>query len=688
MSVSFEPAKTYQAGGDDVQRAAIADLNGDGVPDLVVPTAEGLAALLGNGVGGFNAPTLDTAVGGSGAVSVGDLNSDGHPDVVDGGAVLLGNGAGGFGAPTYLATPVGIYSQAIGDFNADGKLDVVTAEQGFTVSGLSVFLGDGAGGFSADSFTPLGGFPFDLLGQLGTADVNGDGRTDVVAATSGMGFPGGDVTFFGDGTGELTASNSYSVNLRGGPFVLADVNGDGRPDLITTEGSQTIDVLLNTGSGFAAPVTINAGEDVLSLSVADVNGDGHPDLVVGRETFQGVGSVAVLTGDGKGGFAAPVVYADPGLTAVFQGEGPVFVGTADLNGDGRPDIVVANADGSVNVLLNDTAPCYLRGTRLLTVRGEVPVEALCVGDLVVTMLGRGAALKPVRWLGHRRLALTHHPRPDEANPIRIRAGALGDGQPLRDLLVSPAHRLRLDETLIRAVDLVNGATIVQEAAATVEYWHVELNGHDILLAEGCEAESYQDTGNRADFDNGVAIALHPVLDGDAAEPCLPYALPGSALRDRLARRAEALGWSRCRAPLPFLIAADGIRIQPVRRGDRYRFTLPANCTEAWLCSRAARPCDTDPLATDRRCLGLPLVQMRFDQREIPLHDTRLTEGFCEPECDASGWTWRWTNGRAHLPIAALVGSVASLELTLDHQVLQYWDAPAIAPVAHQEALVG
>ena len=362
--------------------------------------------------------------------------------------------------------------------------------------------------------------------------------------------------------------------------------------------------------------------------------------------------------------------------AVASFVSPGFIVSGDL----------ASADTSSP---SPTAPCYGRGTRILTARGEVPVEDLLVGDLAVTTLGRGAALKPVRWLGHRRLALAGHPHPDDAKPIRIRAGALADGKPHRDLLVSPGHRLHLDGGLIRAIDLVNAATIVQESPDSVEYWHVELDQHDILLAEGVEAESYQDTGNRNGFENGHVTVLHPVLDAQALQPCLPYATPSTALRARLLQRADELGWTRSGDPQPWL-EVDGRRIDPIRRGERYRFALPAGCNEARLRSRAGRPRDTEPAAADTRRLGLSLVRLSVcgpaGSREVRLDDDLLRDGFSHIEQDESGWAWRWTDGDARLPLASLARGreITALEIALDPQQLLFWQAPAAIAVREPE----
>ncbi len=135
------------------------------------------------------------------------------------------------------------------------------------------------------------------------------------------------------------------------------------------------------------------------------------------------------------------------------------------------------------------------------------MEALRVGDLVLTASGR---LAPVRWLGHREVAPARHPLPFDVMPVRVTAGALGDGVPMRDLVLSPDHAVFAGSRLVPIRHLINGISIVPEWRSRVTYWHVELDRHDVILAEGTPCESYLDTGNRGAFANGgKAVALHP-----------------------------------------------------------------------------------------------------------------------------------------------------------------------------------
>ena len=170
--------------------------------------------------------------------------------------------------------------------------------------------------------------------------------------------------------------------------------------------------------------------------------------------------------------------------------------------------------------------------------GERPVETLCTGTQVITLVDGEEVPRTVRWLGHRRIDLTRHPRPETVAPIRIERDAFADNVPHRDLLVSPDHAIFVDGMLICARQLVNGTTIRRETGWTsVDYYHVELNEHAILLAEGLPAESYLDTGNRGFFANaGAPLVLHPDLTDETDYPtreagsCAPFVSDEASVR--------------------------------------------------------------------------------------------------------------------------------------------------------------
>ena len=193
-----------------------------------------------------------------------------------------------------------------------------------------------------------------------------------------------------------------------------------------------------------------------------------------------------------------------------------------------------------------TNPCFAFGTLIRTARGDIAVEDLAIGDLVVTTSG---AHRPIRWLGHRRVDCARHPRPADVLPVLIAAHAFGDARPARDLLVSPGHAICVDalgEILIPAGALVDGGAICQVPVDTVTYWHVELDSHDILLAENLPAESYLEMANRGFFAENGTVVLAATPDAAVrthADFCRAFHEAGplvEAARRQLAARASSL----------------------------------------------------------------------------------------------------------------------------------------------------
>jgi hypothetical protein len=200
--------------------------------------------------------------------------------------------------------------------------------------------------------------------------------------------------------------------------------------------------------------------------------------------------------------------------------------------------------------------CFAEGTMIETVTGPRRVESLAVGDEVVTLLGGPGQIV---WVGSRRVDCARHPRPETVWPVRIAAGAFGQGVPVRDLFVSPDHAVFINDVLVPARLLINGTSIVQVKRDHVKYYHLELPEHAAILAEGLAVESYLDTGDRWQFDDGAVILLFP--DFAAFTPAVtmawetrgaaPLVMTGKALdqaREWLARQTKP--------PVPGIFAAD------------------------------------------------------------------------------------------------------------------------------------
>ncbi|GGC60259.1 Hint domain-containing protein [Chelatococcus reniformis] len=188
--------------------------------------------------------------------------------------------------------------------------------------------------------------------------------------------------------------------------------------------------------------------------------------------------------------------------------------------------------------------CFLAGTLIATPAGERRVEDLAAGDLVLTAAGES---RPVLWIGRQSVAALFA-EPLRSYPIRIAAGALDEAVPVRDLYVSPDHGLLVDGVLVQAGALVNGTTIsrVNEPAPHFVYYHIELEDHALVLADGAVAETFVDNVTRRRFDNWAEYeALFGEREAHIAELELPRVkaarqLP-RAIRERLTARADALG---------------------------------------------------------------------------------------------------------------------------------------------------
>ncbi len=337
-------------------------------------------------------------------------------------------------------------------------------------------------------------------------------------------------------------------------------------------------------------------------------------------------------------------------TVTFQRD---FTGSPGTAGFQLTDGSGHNVSASIDPFFFTAADiaCFLRGTLIWTEWGEVPVEDLVIGDEVVILTGEA---RPIKWIGHRAYDGRFVTANRNVLPILIEAGALADRVPTRDLFVSPEHALYIDGALVPAGLLVNGATIRQvESVERLEYFHIELDTHEVILAEGMPAESFVDCDNRFMFQNGDEFArLYPGDARPAWEFCAPRLEVGSAeltaIRAALLGRAEAFGDRLTDDPdLHMIVDGETVRAYATG-GDVCSFTIPAGSATVWLASRSAIPAEGEASSPDRRRLGVSVE--RIVLRELGLcaaiehaHPS-LREGFHD---DESGH--RWTDGMAHLP---------------------------------------
>ncbi len=319
--------------------AVIGDFNGDGIPDLAITEGDSvgdISVLLGKGGGSFQ-PPINTPSGAAGAIVAADFNRDGKLDVafadINGTAVALGNGDGTFGAPLRVVTSAAAVPAGgvlAGDFNNDGKQDLVVLQNGFlTPNPIFVLLGNGDG-----TFQPAKQFGGSSLVAEGIAagDFNRDGKLDLAIAVNG----GGIGVMLGNGDGTFQNPVMYATDEAPGGLTVADLNGDGIPDIVAI--ARKVDVFLGKGNGtFAPAVTYSPGAYPYAVATGDFNADGKIDVALA--TFGSVSALSVLFGNGDGTLQPPVLISASGI--------PFSLTVGDLNGDGIADLVFPSNPGFI-----------------------------------------------------------------------------------------------------------------------------------------------------------------------------------------------------------------------------------------------------------------------------------------------------------------------------------------------------
>jgi antigen 43 len=383
--------------------------------------------------------------------------------------------------------------------------------------------------------------------------------------TGGAGSePGSGVSISGSGTvtnqsGGTISGAGYGIKIStGGATILNAGQIGGTNEAVELAPGYTNRLILDPGAIFNG--TVNGGntvgaEYVTTIELASAAASG---TITGLGTqFLNFGSIAFdsgakwfISGDTSGlngtisGFASGDTIEITGITATGSNfsDGVLTLseasGSADLDLSGSfttSEFVVTPVSGGDDVTLS----CFRAGTRIRTTRGEVPVEHLRIRDHVEALLS--GAPEPIMWIGHRNVDCTRHPDPKQVWPLRVAIGAFGPGLPHREVFLSPDHAVFMNGVLIPIKYLINGATIAQVPVDHVTYYHIELDNHDVLLAEGLPAESYLDTGDRSDFANGGgSVQLFPnfPIRMWEAKGCAPLVVTGPEL-DAVRRHVNA-----------------------------------------------------------------------------------------------------------------------------------------------------
>lgn len=431
--------------------------------------------------------------------------------LVDVGGTLYGTTFNGGSASSYGTLfsydPGSGQEQVLVSFNANDGAN----PHGAVIDVGGILYGTTQSGGAGTSYGTL--FAYDVatakLQTLFSFD-NTDGATPVgslidvsgtLYGTTNYGGTSGDGTLFAydlaAGTLE-TLANFNGTNGHSPYGGVIDVNG-------TLYGTTISGGTADAGTLFA--YNIAAGTlDALASFTGPSGGGPAAGLLDVNGTLYGTTINDGTAGDGSL-FAYNIAGNSLQTLVTFNGNnGSVPIGgLIDINGTlyGTTSSGGSATDGT---LFSYTLACFAEGTEILTECGEVPVEDLAVGVRVATLSGR---LARIAWLGHRTVEPQRHPRPYDVNPIRVHADAFGKNLPAGDLILSPDHAVLVDGSLIPIRHLANGTSIAQEPRTRITYWHVELDRHDAILAEGLACETYLDTGNRDAFAGEAATRLHP-----------------------------------------------------------------------------------------------------------------------------------------------------------------------------------
>ena len=465
--------------------------------------------------------------------------------------------------------------------------------------------GNGGGGGAAaggDIFIQYGGTLTIESGTLGAGVVDGGkggagGGTQGVAGGDGQGLGGGLFLMFNQ-TVTFDPRLGQTVTIAGVIADQAEGNPADQAGSLIMNGPGTLIIAADNVPGPSAPqggftggITIEDGTVVLAaVGAAGAGAITFQNAAVIDPTIEFTWSNAPnneIDGFGSGdkiqidGFLeTSLSYTGNQLTVVGTDPTGTTVETVVLTipGETTADFQVEPFAPGQTFTVIEYAACYCRGTRIATKRGQKRVESLRIGDKVRTASG---ALRPIKWIGKRSYGGRFVTGRKDILPVCIKAGALAENVPRRDLRISPNHAMYLAGVLIEAKDLINGVSIVQEqGVGTLEYFHVELDTHDVIIAEGALSESFIDDDSRGMFHNAPEhAALFPDERPAPASYCAPRLEEGYEVEDARQRLAARAGLT---AGVPQLGTLRGC-VDRIRATSISGWAQNSNAPEAPVC---------------------------------------------------------------------------------------------------------
>jgi hypothetical protein len=573
-----------------------------------------------------------TTIGPGGILSASGNASASLGGLVDAGSLVLANNAEAAASNLILTGVLDLGGQS----GLRGLSSAVIGGAGSLAVGQGATLSTGELNLIGGTMSVAGGVQ--VAGNLlSAAKIILDGGTLTAAAAT---LSSGTLAGFGD-----LVLNGGTLAGRGGEIIAAG-------------GTLVLDGNVTMSSGSLA-IAAGACLDLVEAAAGIVTFSGtNAELIINDLAADAI-SVAGMLGhdviDLTG--VAPSLVSFAGGVITEQNTGSFALSIAS----GQPAVqIIADGHGGALITLGGEMACFAHGTRLLTPNGYKPVQAFAPGDPIIT---RAGAKKPVRWIG-RRVMQTGPRAPADTRPVIVLQNALGPGIPSRPIRLSPAHALFIEGVLVPVMHLVNGATILRDLkSSAVTYYHLELDRHDVVMADGLLLETYLDNGNRGQFEQETGHR------GKATQSCAPLVTGGAKLaqlRRHLHGIALRAGFTTTREPELHALAKGSKHLPEmfsIRGKPTARFSLDPDAGRVLLVARSAAPADTDPESDDRRELGICLRRPRAKAGQL-----RLGSGWYQPAAGDAG-IWMSGSGEVFLPPGAR-------QLTLHlAAVAQSWRAP-------------